>query len=68
MEKLKAYLDAGNISAAALASQVGVTRQYIWALAKGRNLPRVDVAVRIEDATSGAVPVRCWREKGKNKW
>jgi transcriptional regulator with XRE-family HTH domain len=60
MEKLAQYLKSNNVSAAHLAAQVGVTRQYIWALAKGTSLPRVDVAFRIEDATNGAVPARAW--------
>ena len=59
---LTEYMSSNGISAAHLASQVGVTRQYIWALAKGTSLPRVDVAIRIEDATNGAVPVRSWVE------
>ena len=56
------HMASNGLSAAHLAAQAGVTRQYIWALAKGTSLPRVDVAFRIEDATGGAVPARAWVE------
>ena len=58
MEKMTEYLKTHSPSA--LATACGISRQYLWKLAKGDSLPRVDVAFRIEDATGGAVPARAW--------
>ena len=60
MEKLTQYITTN--SPGALAKACGISRQYLWKLAKGDSLPRVDVAIRIEDATNGAVPARAWVE------
>jgi plasmid maintenance system antidote protein VapI len=42
------------------ADAFGISRPYLHGLINGTRSPSVDVAVRIEAATGGAVPVRSW--------
>ena len=61
MEKLTEYLKVH--SAMALADMIGAHKAQVYRWASGQSKPRVDVAIRIEDATNGAVPVRAWVQK-----
>jgi len=62
MEKLTEYLETH--SATDLARAVGMSRSQIWRLANGKAHPGADTAVKIEDATGGAVPMRSWARAG----
>ena len=44
------------------AQTVGITDSYACHLRKGRKRPSIEVALRIERATEGAVPVAAWAE------
>lgn len=57
---LARYLASNDLSPAAFGQLVGADRQQIWRLANGARGPSVDLAVRIEEATDGAVPVESW--------
>lgn len=60
MEKLTEYITTQ--SAQTLAEQIGVHRAQVYRWAKGESEPGVRAALRLEDATGGAVPVRAWVE------
>lgn len=42
------------------AAALNVSEAYLSSLASGRKTPSLDVAVRIERATDGAVPASSW--------
>lgn len=65
MTKLAEYLEKNKVSMAALAKDIGVTRQHIWILAAGKVEPRVGLAVKIQKATNGAVSVESWGKGDK---
>lgn len=55
------YAEKTKITDAALADLVGVTRGYITQLRLGlRARPSLNVALKIEKATRGKVPVKAW--------
>ena len=58
MEHLQTYLKTHK--ATALAQAVGISPSYLSDMKKGNRVPSLRVAVAIEDATDGAVPVRSW--------
>lgn len=60
MEKLANYLMNVSASQADFAAAVGITRGHMSALLSGVRLPSLDLAVRIERATSGQVPASSW--------
>jgi plasmid maintenance system antidote protein VapI len=55
--KLTEYLDQPNQTATALAAKVGCEVSTITRLAKGERSPSIDLALRIERATSGLVTI-----------
>lgn len=60
MTKLSAYLDSNNIRQEAFATRAGTTQATISKLASGAQLPSLDLAIRIERLTAGAVPASSW--------
>jgi transcriptional regulator with XRE-family HTH domain len=58
MEHLQTYLKTHK--AKPLAEAVGISQSYLSDIKKGYRSPSLRVAVAIEDATQGAVPVRAW--------
>lgn len=60
MKKLTEYIKLN--SAQLIADQIGVHRAQVYRWAKGESEPGVRAAIRLEDATGGAVPVRAWVE------
>jgi len=55
------YATQTKISDADLAKSVGVTRGYITQLRLGlRKRPSLSVALKLERATGGKVPVKAW--------
>jgi len=60
MKTLAQYLDEkGRGAAAQLARDTSLSESQIMRLARG-GVPLVTTALRIEDATGGAVPARAW--------
>lgn len=42
------------------ASEFGISRPYLIALMAGDRSPSLDVAIAIQDATGGDVPIEAW--------
>jgi transcriptional regulator with XRE-family HTH domain len=62
MKTLAQYLaEKGRGTAAQLARDTGLSESQVMRLARGGR-PFADTAIKIEDATGGAVPVRSWVE------
>lgn len=59
MMMLSQYLDAENITQAQFAERIGTTQGTVSKLCAGRR-PKWDLALRIERATDGGVPVSIW--------
>lgn len=60
MTKLAEYIHETGRRKADLAKAIGVSRGYVTELCQGTKRPGLSVAVRIETATCGMVPVRSW--------
>lgn len=60
MEQLSQYLRKHRIRQMDFAEAVGVTQGVISRLVSGTVKPSLDLAVRIERATGGVVPVHAW--------
>lgn len=43
------------------ADRVGKTKQMIWMLVAGKTRPGLDLALTIQEATRGRVPVEIWK-------
>lgn len=54
------YITKSGDSRAAWAARVGVSRSYLSDMLNGKKTPSLDVAVRIERLTGGAVPASSW--------
>lgn len=52
-----------GLSRERFASTLGISRGYLSGLEHGKKLPSLDLAVRIDRLTHGAVPVASWVEK-----
>ncbi|WP_373354101.1 helix-turn-helix domain-containing protein [Pseudoroseicyclus sp. CXY001] len=61
MNALAQYLAANCIRQTPFAERCGTTQATISRLSAGTSLPSLDLAIRIEDATAGAVPANSWR-------
>ena len=57
MTTLSQYLQASGTTQRAFAALVSVSPSYINEIAKGTKSPGLRLALRIQDATDGAVPV-----------
>ena len=68
---LASYLEKKKIPVAAFAEKVRAHRSQIYRCLRGERGPGVELAVRIERETAGAVPVAAWtsetqpRRRGK---
>ena len=51
-----------GLSRERFASTLGISRGYLSGLEHGKKLPSLDLAVRIDRLTHGAVPVASWVE------
>lgn len=60
MSRLRSYLSDNNLRQAEFAAAVGATQATISGLVNGTRSPSLDLAVRIERETKGAVPVSSW--------
>lgn len=60
---LARYLRKHKLSAAAFADMVGAHRSQIGRAVRGERAPGLDLAVKIESVTGGAVPVACWTSR-----
>ncbi len=54
------YIRKCGESRAAWATRIGVSRSYLSDMLNGKKTPSLDVAVRIERLTQGAVPASSW--------
>ena len=60
MASISQYLEAASLTQAAFAQQLGVTQGTVSKWKAGEKRPGLDMALKIEAATSGAVPVASW--------
>lgn len=60
MHTLKSYRQQCGIRQSDLADDLGVDQGTISKLEAGAIKPSLDLAIKIEDATQKAVPVRTW--------
>jgi DNA-binding transcriptional regulator YdaS (Cro superfamily) len=58
LTRLANYLKDNRIKQKDFAETIGVSEGYLSQICKGTHSPSLSVAVRVEDATSGAVTVR----------
>lgn len=62
--ELAAHLATAGITQAAFARRVGTAQSVISRLSRGTIKPGLQLAIRIEQETAGAVPVEAWAETG----
>ncbi|MFD2175644.1 helix-turn-helix transcriptional regulator [Rhodobacter lacus] len=60
MGKLSEHLRQAGVLQSAFAEIIGVSRGHMSALVTGARLPSLELAVRIERETAGAVPAASW--------
>lgn len=60
MTQLAAHLISENIRRAEFARRIGTSKGYLSDIANGNRTPSLELALRIERVTSGAVPVAAW--------
>ena len=60
MSNLTTFLTETNTSQAKLSEALGISRGHMSLLVSGERKPSLDLAVAIERATGGAVPVSSW--------
>ena len=57
---LREHIKSSGQSQSWWADQLQITRSYLSDLLNGNKVPSLDLAVRIQRATGGAVPADCW--------
>lgn len=60
MTTLREYAKANGLTQERLAKKLGVTQGVVSSLMTNRNRPSLELAVKIERLTDGAVPARSW--------
>ncbi|WP_350939129.1 MULTISPECIES: helix-turn-helix domain-containing protein [Thioclava] len=60
MMTLKEYLSLHQISQTDFSGSLGVSKGYLSDLLRGRKLPSLTIAVKIQDLTKGAVMAGSW--------
>ncbi len=58
------WLDANGRDRAWAADQLAVSRSYVDRLARGSSMPSLDLALKIERLTRGAVTPAMWFQRG----
>lgn len=61
------FLGQPDKTQALVAKEVGISRGHMSDIVKGRRGPSLDVALRIERCTAGAVPVESWGASDLNR-
>ena len=67
MDKLKEYLARLGVTQNRFAQEIGVEQATVSRLVNGIIRPGIDLAVRIESATGGDVPVSSWAKNTPKK-
>lgn len=62
MTRLRTYADTFDGRQRDLADALGISQPHLSLLLAGRKRPSLDLAVRIEQVTKGAVPATSWVE------
>lgn len=62
--KLSRWIDASGMSRDEVALKLGVARTYLDKLCRGQHRAGLDVALRLEKLTRGAIPVSDWVGEG----
>ena len=60
MIKLTKYLEEAKLGQAVFAEGIGVTQATVSRLARGKMVPSLELALAIENATGGKVPMSSW--------
>ena len=63
MSKLKTYLEAEKLTQRAFAAMIAVDQSIVSRLTRDEMTPSLQLAVDIERATGGFVPVAAWLDK-----
>lgn len=63
MSELQTYLITIGARQQDFADAISISRPYLSLLLSGQKRPSLDLALRIADATGGAVPVTSWRRE-----
>ena len=63
MDNLSQFLKTKSIRQQEFADAISISRPYLSLLLSGQKRPSLDLALRIADATGGAVPVTSWRRE-----
>ncbi len=62
MNALDRYLRRTKQSCAMFAARIGVKDSSVWRWAKDKRAPTLTMAIRIEKASEGEVPIASWDE------
>jgi transcriptional regulator with XRE-family HTH domain len=65
MSKLQEHLSSSETTLSEFARRVNLSRSYVCEIATGKKSPALETALRISDATNGAVSVRDLLRAGK---
>lgn len=57
---LREYIERRNVDRREFAATLGISRGFLSLLESGKRSPGLDLAVRIERMTAGAVPASSW--------
>lgn len=57
---LREHIKASGYSQTVWAERLGIAKSYLSDLLNGNKVPSLDLAVRIQRATDGAVPADSW--------
>jgi len=61
-KQLKAFMRRSELRGFELARLAGLTSMQVYHLINGRRRASLEVAIRLQDATRGAVQIRSWIE------
>jgi transcriptional regulator with XRE-family HTH domain len=59
---LKSWLSANNLTQTQFAARLGVSTPHLSLLISGKKRPSLSLALKIERATNGTVPVSIWAD------
>ena len=63
---LREYLFINRIKKKDFADRVGISTGYTTKISEGQQVPSMTLAIKIETATAGAVPVASWIDSSQN--
>jgi len=64
MTQIQRYLSDTGMTQTELATLIGISRGHMSEITSGKKTPGLALAIAIERATNGAVPVMSWEHHG----